>query len=88
MRIDIPDPVALNAQLERAWDGTDNWFAVLYFGTAEVTRWDVTVLRAEFEQQPGDYWSEEEREQREREWLSEYVARRVAPLFTGKEQQP
>lgn len=81
MRIDVPTPVALNARLERTHEDRDERFAVLYFGDAEITRWDVTDQRTGFEPQPGDYWTVEDCERHEREWLGEYMARRLAPIF-------
>lgn len=82
MRIDIPTPVTLNADFDR-FRADDHVFAILNFGNAEITRWDVTDRRAEFEPQPGDYWDTEDRERHEQSWLSEYVARRLGPIFEG-----
>jgi hypothetical protein len=83
MHIDIPDPIALNAKIDRhALVMTDTVFVVLQFGDTEITRWNVTDRRTEFAPQPGDYWDEERREE-ERDWVGAFVAAKLAPLFTG-----
>lgn len=78
---EIPDP-ALTAAIEPKYT-TDDVFVVVRFGDAEVARWNVTDRRAEFEEQPGDYWSTEDRARHEREWVSVYVGSRLSDIFRG-----
>lgn len=81
MHLSIPDPVTLNATIEHDFRDGHRMFVVLNFGDAELARWDVTDRKGELDEQPGDYWNDGDREQHERDWLSRFVAQKLAPLF-------
>jgi|SRR3954462_15031142 hypothetical protein len=57
------------------------FFASLLFGDHELARWDVTDRRAEFEAQPGDYWSEEDREQAEEAFVEAFIGNKLAAVL-------
>lgn len=80
MKIEIPNPVALHATLQRTYNAEGQVYAVLYFGTTEITRWDVTDRLSEFESY---YYDSEGQDEEDRQWLSGFVAAKLAPLFAG-----
>jgi len=89
MQIEIPNPVALNATInypdgfdyydyaEGGSDALGRVHVVLRFGTAEVARWDITDRAQEL------WWERDGGTDEEREWVSVFVAAKLAPLFAG-----
>jgi hypothetical protein len=59
--------------------------AVLSFGDHQIARWDVTDQRTKFEEQPGDYWSEEQREQAEEAFVEAFIGDKLAAIFGALE---
>lgn len=59
--------------------------AVLSFGDHQIARWDVTEHRSKFEQQPGDYWSEEQREQAEEAFVEAFIGDKLGAIFGALE---
>lgn len=57
------------------------YFAVLSFGDCELARWDVTDQRAEFEEQPGSYWSGNDKEDAEEAFVERFIGARLAAVF-------
>lgn len=61
------------------------YFAVLSFGDHELARWDVTDRRAEFEEQPGSYWSGNDQEDAEEAFVERFIGEKLAAVFGGLE---
>lgn len=84
MRIAVPNPVALNATIEQDYfGGGHHVYAALNIGDAQIARWDITDRQDELQEQPGDYWDDDDREQHQRDWLSRFMAEKLGPLFAG-----
>jgi hypothetical protein len=57
--------------------GEQRWYVGLYLGDAMVQDWDVTDQRDKFEEQPGDYLGEREREARLRDFAESFAAKKL-----------
>jgi hypothetical protein len=87
-----PGPV-LRGELETGYerDGAMHgrarrtYTAVLSFGDHQLARWDVTDQREKFEEPPGAYWDEEQRERAEEAFVEAFIGDKLAAVFGALE---
>lgn len=84
MRVEVAEKPAIVGELTYDWSNVEAGpQVVLRFGAFELGRWNVADRKAEFEEQPGDHWSDKDREKAKYGFVSKFLGEKLQAIFAG-----